>query len=333
MSSALVVLGWVLGIATALYASEKLVHYLTELGAEIHISPGLLGVLVALGADAPEVTSALIATARGSSDVGLGVILGSNIYNLAALLGLSAIIAYRIRTTPYGLAVDGGMNMLITLVLVLLLLASGLHVLLGATLLLLLLVDVLGHTVAQERILERLPSAMRRLLPGGKVQETPAPRTPPRRVVVTCGLILLTAVFIVIGSDVLVNTSLTLGSRIGLPSAVIGTLVLAIATSLPNTWAAISLARRGLGASAITTTFSSNSINAGLGAGLPALVAALHLSTGVGTLEGVWLLAMTAGAIALAATGWAVTRREGGVLLASYAAFVVVFLLSLHSRA
>src|ERR1700687_3504722 len=104
MSTVLAGVGWALGLAVALYASEKLVHYLTQLGADVHVSAGLLGLAVALGADAPEVTSALIAITRGSPDVGLGVVLGSNIYNLAGLLGISAVVAGSLTTNRYRLA-------------------------------------------------------------------------------------------------------------------------------------------------------------------------------------------------------------------------------------
>jgi cation:H+ antiporter len=127
---------------------------------------------------------------------------------------------------------------------------------------------------------------------------------------------------ILIGSDVLVNASLALGPRLGVPSSVIGTFVLAVATSLPNTWAAISLARRGLSASAVATTFNSNSINAALGAGLPSLALTLHASHPARTFDAPWLLAMTAAAIVLLATSRSLRRAEAVVLVAMYIAFV-----------
>jgi cation:H+ antiporter len=53
----------------------------------------LLGLLAALAADTPEVISAVTALAHGQHDVGTGVVLGSNVFNLAALIGLGALIA------------------------------------------------------------------------------------------------------------------------------------------------------------------------------------------------------------------------------------------------
>lgn len=330
MDNVLVGLGWIAGLAIALYASEKLVHYLTELGAEVHIPLGLLGLLVAFGADAPEVTSALIAVARGSSDVGLGVIVGSNIYNLAGLLGISALVAGRIATNADRLTVDGGTTALLTLGLAGLVVLPGLHRVLGVALLLLLLAYLMVVAGAQHQVQQRLPRPLQRMLREAEVHESPLPTEPARRRLVTIGLLVLCVVFIVVGSDLLVNTSITLGARLGLSSDIIGTFILAIATSLPNTWAAVSLARRGFGAAAVATTFSSNSINAAVGAGLPSLFVPLHASAGTASLDALWLLGMTALAIVLLATRWSVTRQEGLILIAGYSAFVLAHLVLLR---
>jgi cation:H+ antiporter len=52
-----------------------------------------VGLLAALAADAPEITSAITALAHGQPSVGAGVTLGSNVFNLAALLGPGAVVA------------------------------------------------------------------------------------------------------------------------------------------------------------------------------------------------------------------------------------------------
>ena len=57
----------------------------------------LLGIVAALAADAPEVTAAVTAMAGHQQRLGAGVVIGSNVFNLAALLGLGAVVAGRIR--------------------------------------------------------------------------------------------------------------------------------------------------------------------------------------------------------------------------------------------
>src|SRR5258708_18612491 len=83
--------------ALSLGASAVLVVRLERLGARLGLSEALLGLVAALAADTPEVTSAVTALAHGQHDIGTGVVLGSNVFNLAALIGLGAVVAGRIR--------------------------------------------------------------------------------------------------------------------------------------------------------------------------------------------------------------------------------------------
>ncbi|MGO9191721.1 MAG: hypothetical protein ACLP8X_25145 [Streptosporangiaceae bacterium] len=83
--------------ALSLGASTALVVRLERVGARLGLSEALLGLVAALAADTPEVTSAVTALAHGQHDVGTGVVLGSNVFNLAALIGLGAVLAGGIR--------------------------------------------------------------------------------------------------------------------------------------------------------------------------------------------------------------------------------------------
>src|ERR1700752_725823 len=84
--------GFLAGHALSLGASEVMARGLTRLGTKLGFSDGLLGLLGALGADSPELSSAVIAIGSGAGAVGTGVVVGSNLLNLAALLGLSALV-------------------------------------------------------------------------------------------------------------------------------------------------------------------------------------------------------------------------------------------------
>src|SRR5215831_8086431 len=81
---------FVAGAAVSLSTSYVLVTRLERIGERLGLSEALLGVVAALAADAPEITSAL---AAHQSKIGAGVIIGSNVFNLAALLGLGAVVA------------------------------------------------------------------------------------------------------------------------------------------------------------------------------------------------------------------------------------------------
>lgn len=74
------------------------------------MSESLLGIIVALGSDAPEISSSLSALRSGQHDPGLGIVFSSNILNLAALLGLSAVLAGNVMVSRRTLYLDGGVG-------------------------------------------------------------------------------------------------------------------------------------------------------------------------------------------------------------------------------
>ena len=88
------------GVVVSLAASWLLVSRLERLGERAGFSEAWLGLVAALAADAPEITSAVTALSRGQASVGAGVVIGSNVFNLAALLGLAAVVAGWIRQLP-----------------------------------------------------------------------------------------------------------------------------------------------------------------------------------------------------------------------------------------
>src|SRR5260370_12538536 len=94
------------GLAVTLASSELFARGLTMLGTKLALSEGLLGLLAALGADSPELSSAVIALLAGAGSVGVGGVVGSNLFNLAALLGLSAVVARRETLHPGASVLD-----------------------------------------------------------------------------------------------------------------------------------------------------------------------------------------------------------------------------------
>jgi cation:H+ antiporter len=116
VSTAVALIVFAVGLGVSLAASEFLVRGFGRLGANVGLAAGLVGLLTALGADAPEISSAITALLSGAKDVGLGVILGSNLFNLAVLLGFSAVVAGRLSFRRILLTLDGSVALWATLV-------------------------------------------------------------------------------------------------------------------------------------------------------------------------------------------------------------------------
>ena len=96
-----------LAALVSVFASALLVSRLERLAARVQLSEAMLGLVVALAADSPEITSAITASAHGQGDIGAGVVLGSNVFNLAALMGLGAIVAGRVHLHRKVVAFEG----------------------------------------------------------------------------------------------------------------------------------------------------------------------------------------------------------------------------------
>ena len=79
---------FLVGAVVSLATSWVLVSALERVGERLRLSEALLGIVAAVAADAPEITASITALAHHQATIGAGVVLGSNVFNLAALLGV-----------------------------------------------------------------------------------------------------------------------------------------------------------------------------------------------------------------------------------------------------
>src|SRR5436190_7825641 len=99
--------------ALTVASSIVLARELDRIGERLGFSEALLGIVTALGADAPEIASAVAAIVAGHKDTGVGVVVGSNVFNIAGLLGVSALLAGPVRIHAHGLVLTGGVALLV----------------------------------------------------------------------------------------------------------------------------------------------------------------------------------------------------------------------------
>ena len=289
-------------LAAAGFFARRLDH----VGLRLGLPETVLGLLTALAADAPETSSAIAALVKGEHDVGLGVILGSNVFNLAAMVGLSAIIAGGVRIRREALAVEGFVGVSATLIVGALVLE-----LLGPWVTLGLLALVLVPYLA---LLGRLgePHRPDHVLAHGE------------RVLVPALTLLPALVLIVAGAAGMVDAGLRLADRWSVPDVIVGIVVLAILTSLPNAYTAIRLALQGRGSALVSETLNSNTTNLVFGISVPALFIGLGSTSALTGFDLGWLLLVNLVALAMLARVKGVGRSEGAAILLLYAVFVAV---------
>jgi cation:H+ antiporter len=142
----------------------------------------------------------------------------------------------------------------------------------------------------------------------------------------SAALMVAALVAIVAGATAMVDTALVVAGSVGLPHALVGLVVLAAVTSLPNVSTAIRLARAGRGDATVSETMNSNTLNLIGGVIVPAAVVGLGTVAATTAGDLVWLAALTAGTIAALTMRRGMGRVAGAALVAAYAAFLVVHL-------
>jgi len=125
------------------------------------------------------------------------------------------------------------------------------------------------------------------------------------------------------GAYGMVAAAQSLGDRFDVSDIVLGALVLAALTSIPNLIAAVRLARHGRGAACVSEALNSNNANILVGLCVPALILGFGSASGIETFAALWMVGMTVVAVVLG-FGGGLTRREGGAIVALYVAFAVV---------
>jgi cation:H+ antiporter len=292
------------GVVVSLAASWLLVSRLERLGERAGFSEAWLGLVAALAADAPEITSSVTALARGQASVGAGVVIGSNVFNLAALLGLAAVVAGWIGFHRRVVVLSGVPAVWVAAVCLLTVAAvvspaAGLAL---AAVVLVPYVAVLGMRRARlERL--RLPAGWVRWLVAAVHEEEAelAEAIRPRPGTWRDAVAAMAALVVVVGASTVMEVAATaVGGRYGVADIVTGVLVLAVVTSLPNAVSAVYLALRGRGAAVLSTALNSNAINVVAGLLIPAALAGLGPRSGPGFGQGTLVAARYAGLTVLA---------------------------------
>ena len=299
----------VAGLAALIGGAWILVHEAERLAVRLGLSPMLIGLtVVALGTSAPEMIVGASASARGAGELAVGGVLGSNVANVALVLGLGIVIrplAVSSRLLRWELPALG-----IATVLVLLFGASGaIGRIEGAALLALLVVflavsarsapESMQSRAAEVEVIDPAASMLR-----GVVQ-------------LLIGIAALAA-----GSELLVRGAEGLAERLEISQVVVGALIIAVGTSLPELATTAVAALRRHHAIAVGNVIGSNIFNL-LGAlGLASLVAPLPIDGRLYELE---LPAMALSMVLLVPLAWRERngRVSGAVLLVLYALFVV----------
>jgi len=326
MSTPVTLVLFLVSTAVALAASSVLIVRLERIGARLKLTEAALGLVAALAADLPEISTAVTALAQGHNEVGVGVILGSNVAKLALLLGLAAIVSGRVRLDRRVVLLESlvaGALAVVTVAVV----GGGVAPTPGLAVALAVFVPyvVLASMSPASRGRLPIPVRLRGTLTGAMTQEEDDLDLHPGRGGRVDVAVAAVALVLVVASSVLLEgTGSNLGKAWEISDLVVGAVLLAIVTSIPNAVAAVHLARRGRGAATLSTTTNSNNINIVVGLLLPAALLGLGTITPAAGVAARWYLGLTAATLAWAFVRRGLTRVDGVAIGLAYAAFVVL---------
>ncbi len=239
-----------IGLSLLFYGGDWLVRGASSLASRLGISPLAIGLtVVAFGTSAPELVVSLHAALAGSSDISVGNVVGSNIANIALILGVAACIRPIVAHAQI-VRYDAPLMLLVSLALVGLL-TDGRASRLEGALLVLGLLTYLMVTFWRSR---RESRGVREEL-GSAAPDAPL-GVPKSLLLLIAGLASLVA-----GGHVLVTAAVQLASSLGLSQAVIGLTIVALGTSLPELATSVVAALRGQGDIAIGNVVGSNMFN------------------------------------------------------------------------
>jgi len=304
------------GLIALFVGGELFVRSAIDMGRRSGLSPLFVGLaIVGFGTSAAELAVSVSAALDGAADIALANVVGSNIANIALVLGLTASVTV-LAVEPGSLKRDIPVMIGATAVLLAFLLDDHIDRIEGGVLLLILFTYL---AVAWQQSQQTADVALSAGDAGGVAEVDQVSADVQLLSSWTRILLLLVtgAVLLALGSQFLVDGAVAISLKFGISQAVIGATVVAIGTSLPEIVASTLAAIRGHTALAIGNIVGSNIWNIVCVLGTTSLIIDLPRG-GVSWDMLLFMAAVTLLLYLLASTGRVVSRIEGIVLLLVY---------------
>ncbi len=312
---------FVMGLVALVAGAEALVRGASKIATSFGISPLVVGLtIVAFGTSSPEIAVSVGAVVNGNSDIAVGNVVGSNVFNVLFILGISALV------TP--------------LVVHAQVIRQEVPIMIGASLMLgvmaldgrvgrwesgFLVALLLGYTVFVVRqsraetaeVRDEYAAGMRR---SGSWDDRRAAQV----LLMVTGLALL-----VLGSNWLVDASVAFARALGVSDLVIGLTIIAAGTSMPEVATSVMAAVRGERDIAVGNVIGSNTFNILGCVGLSGLVSDSGLGIAAAVLNfDLWvMIAVAVACLPVFAVGREIGRGRGLLFLAYYVAYVTYLIL------
>lgn len=306
--------------------ADIFVDNLVDIGEAKGISQIILGVTAsAIGTSLPEFGSAMIAVLSGSPDIGVGVVIGSNIWNIAGILGISAFIAGFIKTGKEELKRDGLMTLLTAVILTsFMLFLDKITAVVGIVLISAYVVYLWFLIKKQKENSPKNKEIKKEIKTNSEGLEEIRPDPTNYNFKKN---ILMTALGIsglVIGCRIMIWSGVEIAQTMNIPQMIVGLFALGIGTSAPELVVTLSSAMKRLYGLSIGTVLGSNVFNILIGLGVPSLFLAIPVEPLSVTFDAPVMILVTSFLLLLTVKNMKLTRWGGLVLMSIYIAYITI---------
>nr|AHF26065.1 K+-dependent Na+/Ca+ exchanger [uncultured bacterium Contigcl_1748] len=296
----------IVGVVLVIWGADRMTDGAVSIAQRLKIPKIVIGLtIVAMGTSAPEFFVSLMSALKGTPDLAVGNVVGSNIFNTLLIVGVAAMVT-PIVISRSTVRKDMPWSMLAAVLLTVMCLDSVISRW-DALVLFVLFCTFIGYNLREAR--------------KGKAQPDEEEEGKAMRPILAVGLVLLGLGCLVLGSNVFVDSATRVAQQLGVSEAVIGLTIVAGGTSLPELATSVVAARKGQSAIAIGNVIGSNVFNVLMIIGITGLVKPMNINgitnVDLGVMTGsmvlVWLFSYTK---------FKVERWEGAVLTGIFTAYM-----------
>jgi len=309
------------GMTLLVAGGEMLVRGASGLATALRISPLVIGLtVVAFGTSAPELAISLQSAFAGTADIAIGNVVGSNIFNILFILGLSGLIVPLLVSSQL---IRRDVPLMI--VASVLLYAFGKDGNIGRTdggILFTLLLIYVTWSVWQSR--RESQSVVDEFTHPTPTAQKDSQILPLCAALIGAGMTLLT-----LGSHWLVDGSVTVATMLGISELIIGLTIVAVGTSLPEVATSVLAAMRGEREIAVGNAVGSNLFNILCVVGLSSLIAphGIAVSSTALKFDIPVMIAVAVACLPVFLSGHVIARWEGGLFFFYYLAYMTYLVL------
>jgi cation:H+ antiporter len=305
---------FVASLTMMIIAGDFLVKGASRIAYQLHLSPLVVGLtIVAFGTSAPELFISLNSALKGSPDLALGNVIGSNICNLALVLGATALIN-PIKIQSNSIKIDWPVAMFSSLLLYVFISDLALTYwegLIFLTILIIYIVFLIKNSRKNTMALRELEI------------EADIPAADKKHLWQNILYIMLGMAGLYFGSEWFVGSAKVLALDWGVSERAIGLSMVAFGTSVPELVTAVVASFKKETDLALGNLIGSNIFNILSILGITSLIKSIEVSQLILNVDMLWMLGVTFVILPMMISKKTMSRAEGGLLLASYIYYII----------